>query len=269
MSLTARSFRGKRQFDDFEDTLYDDGRVPLAEVHNPHKRFCTGSSPSGRCGPEGQVSYNFTHTSFTALRSLFPEMSDDSILAVLQEYGDNMDAAIKHLTELRLSTDKTVIEDGDDTVLNVKSHETKEMTEEDSTKAAKSADDWVDALVQEMSAAKNVPDAKARAAKILQSFERAAVEHSLKTSQPRELEETLKENALLKRAVAIQNAKIQELSADGAANGEVARLRAAVEELQQRLHAAEVQNYSLQLHLKQAADSKDPMQAAFRNPDVY
>lgn len=42
-------------------------------------------------------------------------------------------------------------------------------------------------------------------------------------------------------------------------------------EYQQRVHALEMQNYSLSLHLKQAADGKDPMSAGGfpKNPDVF
>lgn len=42
-------------------------------------------------------------------------------------------------------------------------------------------------------------------------------------------------------------------------------------EYQQRVHALEMQNYSLSLHLKQAADGKDPMAAGGfpKNPDVF
>lgn len=52
---------------------------------------------------------------------------------------------------------------------------------------------------------------------------------------------------------------------------EVAQLRQMLEGFQQKVHALEVQNYSLALHLKQAADGKDAMQAAgFKNnPDVF
>jgi hypothetical protein len=44
-----------------------------------------------------------------------------------------------------------------------------------------------------------------------------------------------------------------------------------VEGFQQKVHALEMQNYSLALHLKQAADGKDAMQGAGvnRNPDIF
>jgi hypothetical protein len=52
---------------------------------------------------------------------------------------------------------------------------------------------------------------------------------------------------------------------------EAAQLRQMVEGFQQKVHALEMQNYSLALHLKQAADGKDAMQGAGvnRNPDIF
>jgi hypothetical protein len=53
---------------------------------------------------------------------------------------------------------------------------------------------------------------------------------------------------------------------------EVVQLRQMLEGYQQKVHALEVQNYSLALHLKQATDSKDVMQSSgFRggNPDIF
>jgi hypothetical protein len=363
MSITARSFTGKRQF---EEDFTDDGRVPLAEV-NPYKRLrASGSlivSPSGRCRVEDQhLSYlAFDQSSFTTLRSLFPDMTDDQILTVLAEHGDNIDTAINHLTKLRLDTttknknkniadkpseqqqqqqqqdsagEKTTTAplfpsnkdvDGGDRQRHKDATPPTTTTEETpdgrvpaiiirearrsldveqaqvlggnggcSTSNAnnnnnnnnKTAEQWVEHLVSEMTQATSVPDAKTRAATILQSFEQTVLEHSTST-QPQQLTEVQRENAILKRAVGIQNAKIQDLmmmlsnnnnnnngggggGGGGNSVGEVAQLRADVQELQQRLHAAEVQNYSLQLHLKQATDGdRDPMQSAFRNPDVF
>lgn len=354
MSITARSFTGKRQF---EEDFTDDGRVPLAEV-NPYKRLRASGglivSPSGRCSVEDRhLSYlEFDQSSFATLRSLFPDMTDDQILTVLAEHGDNIDTAINHLTKLRLDTatnnnnnnniiaDKlsgqqqqqdiagektnttaplfpsnkdvdggddrqrhkdatpppTTIEETQDgtmpaTIIReavrsldepqadlVGGGSASNMNAKDTTinTNSKTAEQWVGDLVSEMTQATSVPDAKNRAAAILQSFEQTVLEHSTST-QPQQLTEAQRENVILKRAVGIQNAKIQDLmlmlsnnNGGGGSAEEVAQLRATVQELQQRLHAAEVQNYSLQLHLRQATDGdSDPMQSVFRNPDVF
>ena len=73
--------------------------------------------------------------------------------------------------------------------------------------------------------------------------------------------------ALLKRAVAIQNARLQELSGREA---EAAELRAELDAARARLHSLEVQNYSLQVHLKAAADAQGAALTPGRtNPDVF
>lgn len=134
-----------------------------------------------------------------------------------------------------------------------------------------------------------------------------------------QLAEAQRENHLLKRAVAIQNARMQELRWAGRRRGcqaagppavcdgactlgrcssagctfcglhahcppapppcccsgkeaELAQLRSTVEGFQAKVHALEVQNYSLALHLRQATDGKDAMSGAgfgSKNPDVF
>lgn len=50
----------------------------------------------------------------------------------------------------------------------------------------------------------------------------------------------------------------------------MSQLRSMLEGYQQKVHALEVQNYSLAMHLRQATDGKDSTQApGFRNPDIF
>jgi hypothetical protein len=77
-------------------------------------------------------------------------------------------------------------------------------------------------------------------------------------------EEALRENAILKRAVQIQNAKLQEASAK---DQELAGLKQLLGQYQERLRHLELSNYSLALHLQKATD--DRSQAANRPPDVF
>ncbi|EFN57660.1 hypothetical protein CHLNCDRAFT_142806 [Chlorella variabilis] len=258
-----------------------------------HKRYRQRGSPSARCGGDSAAQHAYTvgHTTVTALRGLFPEMSDKVIADVLAEYGDNIDAAIKHLTDLRLSaaSSSAAISEQAAAMAAAAAEQHQQQQQQQSaaeapssngggtatTAVPKSAEEWVDFVVHEMAAAKDMADARARASKVLQAFEQAAVQHSKhqgSAPDPERLRgqlcEAQRENQLLKRAVAIQNARLQELSGKEA---EVAQLRQMLEGFQQKVHALEVQNYSLALHLKQAADGKDAMQAAgFKNnPDVF
>lgn len=136
------------------------------------------------------------------------------------------------------------------------------------------ADEWTDALVAEMAAARDLPDAKARAAKALTAFEqfvttRVAGEQQRKAGNASgaggRLEEVLRENAILKRAVQIQNARMQEA---GARDAEVAALTATVAQYQERMRSLELSNYSLALHLSKATDGS-ALQPGHRPPDVF
>lgn len=79
------------------------------------------------------------------------------------------------------------------------------------------------------------------------------------------LEEVVRENGILKRAVQIQNAKLQELGSNK--DQEIASLKAMLGQYQERLRHLELSNYSLALHLQRATDSQS--QPTNRPPDVF
>ena len=133
--------------------------------------------------------------------------------------------------------------------------------------------EWVGALVQEMSAATDVPDAHERATRVLQAFEasvRSAVAGESAAAggggdASARAEILARENLILKRAVAIQNARQQE---HGQTQQQVVALQRLCAQYQEQLQAAERQNYSLGLHLKEAMGTPSP--GVFdRNPDVF
>jgi hypothetical protein len=78
------------------------------------------------------------------------------------------------------------------------------------------------------------------------------------------LDDILRENVILKRAVQIQNTKLQEASAK---DQEVAGLKQLLGQYQERLRHLELSNYSLALHLQKATD--DRSQPTNRPPDVF
>lgn len=75
--------------------------------------------------------------------------------------------------------------------------------------------------------------------------------------------ELLKENTILKKAVQIQNARIQ---AKQGAEAELQQLRHMVTQYQEQMRKLEVHNYSLALHLQQATSTSNMLP---RNPDVF
>ena len=138
------------------------------------------------------------------------------------------------------------------------------------------ADEWIDELISQMSAATDVSDAKQRATRLLQALEESILarkrhehddKHGSQNGAEARLADMERENALLKRAVAIQNARLQELTGK---EEEVAQLHHALHSAKERIQGLEVQNYSLQMHLKAAADAQDSLLSnAPRNPDIF
>jgi len=128
--------------------------------------------------------------------------------------------------------------------------------------------DWVAALVQEMQSATDVDDAHARATRVMQAFE-AAVRGAVAAGDQEDQEGTKRvarlaeENLILKRAVAIQNARQQE---HGELQRQLLELQRACAGYQEQLQAAQRQNYSLGVHLKEALSPQVP---SHRNPDVF
>lgn len=275
----------------YESEENEDHLQRLDSTAGIQKRYRQRGSPPHRCVDTAHA-YSVGQATVNALRGLFPEMSDKVIAEVLVEYGDNIDAAIKHLTSLRLSTASSSTGTPEQQVAAAaaaaagatdQQQQRQQQPAEPATEASegpsgagRSAEEWVALVVHEMAAAKDMADARARASKVLQAFEHAALQHAKQQGSGAEAErlrlqlaEAQREGQLLKRAVAIQNLRMQELSGKEA---EVVQLRQMLEGYQQKVHALEVQNYSLALHLKQATDSKDAMQSSgFRggNPDIF
>jgi len=189
-----------------------------------------------------------------ALKALFPRMSDESIAHVLEECGDDIDAAIRRLNDLQLSTPSC-------------SKEGKSSSQGESLQHSNVIvkQEWVDALVDQMSVAKNLDDAKERATHVLQSAlvnsHQELMEHA---------DAVQKENAILKRAVGIQNTKIHDLVEE---RKNIEQVMSEVHQLKDKCHALEMHNYSLQLHLKQATSSQQDgcrtPGGGPSNPDVF
>eukprot|EP00879_Flechtneria_rotunda_P011450 GHRR01011962.1.p1 GENE.GHRR01011962.1~~GHRR01011962.1.p1 ORF type:complete len:214 (+),score=93.66 GHRR01011962.1:592-1233(+) len=201
-----------------------------------------------------------------------------AVETVLVECGHDIDAAIRRLTELKLGT----AEQGASQQAGAASQDTVHPADSAQQQAAGSsssgtpatAEQWVGALVQEMASAKDFADARARAAKLLQAFEQFVLGRNKQqasgggvVSQPK-VEDVLRENAILKRAVQIQNAKLQE--AASTKDQEVAGLKQLLGQYQERLRHLELSNYSLALHLQKATGDRPPGGGlSHRPPDVF
>lgn len=133
---------------------------------------------------------------------------------------------------------------------------------------------WVEHFVREMSAASNVDDARVRASRALEAFEKSVYTHAsaeaAKNFQQENLvlkeqvQALLQENGILKRAVSIQHERQKEYEAK---SEEVQQLKQLLSQCQEHIRTLEVNNYALAMHLKQAQQNKNIPGRS--NPDVF
>jgi hypothetical protein len=126
-----------------------------------------------------------THTPACLSRASRATTITQTVENVLAECGQDIDAAIQRLTQLKLGAEQQASANGSAAAANgsQQQQQAQQRQQQDaSTPAAagaaaadtavpQTADQWVDALVQEMAAAKDFTDARGRAGKLLQAFE--------------------------------------------------------------------------------------------------
>ncbi|PIA55442.1 hypothetical protein AQUCO_00700026v1 [Aquilegia coerulea] len=138
----------------------------------------------------------------------------------------------------------------------------------------KNGAEWVELLVNEMQSSSDIDDAKTRASKVLEALEKtihtqAVVEggnnmHKEIAMLKEQMEVLIRENGILKRAVAIQHERRKEANKSST---ELQHLNQLVGQYQERVRTLEVNNYALSMHLKQAQESNF-MPACFY-PDIF
>lgn len=289
MSVAARSphHGNKRHFDQGTDSPehYTSDRSSGPS----HKRLRHYTPQTLRCSPFAERQpYVVSSTTLQALKGLFPDMDDKTIGDVLDACGNNIDVAIKQLGQLRLTahcgTAQPAALTADPATTqqpNIPqaagpstSADTSAACAQPNTEAkAKSPEEWVETLVQQMAGARDMADARSRAASVLQTFQQAVLqttgsqdEGMTAGSLKIQLAELQHNNSILKRAVAIQNNRIQDLSSREA---ESQQLKQVVAQLQEKCHSLELNNYSLAMHLRHATDNGSQNQQGQRHPDVY
>ncbi|XP_019167357.1 PREDICTED: uncharacterized protein LOC109163095 [Ipomoea nil] len=202
---------------------------------------------------------------FDQLRAQFPDMDCQLIEKALEECGYNLDAAIKSLNEMQLG--RAV-----ETNTNMQN-----VPREDPTLQCNLPVDgsgWVELLLKEMMGAASIDDARARASRVLESLEksislRAGAESTQNIQKENmmlkeQVEALIRDNTVLKRAVAIQHERQKEHDDK---SQEVQHLKQLVSQYQQQLSSLEVNNYALKMHLMQAQQG-NAIPGRF-NPDVF
>ncbi|XP_071716631.1 uncharacterized protein [Rutidosis leptorrhynchoides] len=138
----------------------------------------------------------------------------------------------------------------------------------------KSGAEWVELFVTEMTTATSIDDARLRAMRVLESLEKSISERAAGEAAENlqkeniafkeQIEVLLRENAILKRAVAIQHERQKEYDERTI---EVQQLKQMLSQYQEQLRTLEVNNYALTIHLRQAQESSS-IPGRF-HPDIF
>ncbi|XP_047322180.1 uncharacterized protein LOC124926059 [Impatiens glandulifera] len=212
------------------------------------------------------------------LSSLFPEMDKQLLERALKECDDDLDLAIRSLNDLRLGSAESMDPAGG------KPEATSEIKVQlqasgDQVPASKdpvtiNGADWVELFVVEMKNASNMDDARNRASRALEVFEKSVISRSTaqaaQTFQQEnsilkeQLEGLIYENGILKRAVSIQHERQKEYEDR---SREMHHLKQMLSQYQEQLRTLEVNNYALTMHLKQAQQNSSI--SGHFNPDVF
>ncbi|KAL3699423.1 hypothetical protein R1sor_017445 [Riccia sorocarpa] len=245
--------------------------------------FRIGAAGAVEAGSPGRPSVSYLEE-LTQLRALYSEMDGQLVERVYESCGRNLDSAIKSLTDLRLSSGEQVspCENGGhatpstapspsatcETVNEGYAQATSSQCmpqEEKSTpqlpgNVPTDGAEWVDLLVREMMGAVDLDDARLRATRALEAFEKivasrtGVISEVLKKeniSLKEQIQVLLRDNHILKRAVTIQHERQLE-------HEERSRELQAVKQLlaqhQEQLRMLEINNYALTMHLRKAQE---------------
>lgn len=212
------------------------------------------------------------------LIAIFPHMDIKLIEQAAENSGHDLDLAIKSLNDLRLGCAENIpvtTNTSSDTHPQVRSDEGGSTVDQSLTKGLPmDGAEWVEYFVREMSAASDVQDARLRASRALEAFEKTvfanakadASQHFQQENSvlKEQVQALLQENGILKRAVSIQYERQKEFEAK---SDEVQQLKQLLSQCQENIRTLEVNNYALAMHLKQA-EQNNSIPGRF-NPDIF
>jgi len=217
---------GKRSSSIFGDELIPSSSSPPSPPHHHHP------SKRARCSPARRREALLHH-----LLPLFPDMDPQLLERALEASGDDLDSAIKSLTELRLESAEAILsatvgesEKGLSAALKLSAEGTVSnghlgvVTEHppatDNDQTNNHSSEWVELFVREMMSSSDIDDARARASRALEAFEKSIMDrvgaeavhnlHRENVMLKDQLSIILRENAVLKRGVAIQHERQKE-----------------------------------------------------------
>jgi len=289
--MSALVVCGKRSSSSFFDEdlpqqiLHSSSPSP-SPPHHPSKRArCGGASFSP--SPAAALGLSESGT-LLQLISLFPEMDPKILEESLEASGNDLETAIRNLYKLRLESsvadlnsnehkfengtsctqgNKTFADNG-----NMESTSGNQPSMVNNNPSDKS--EWVELFVREMMNASDIADARVRAFRSFEVFEKSVLQsagvdamenlHKENMVLKEQLENVLRENAILKRAVAIQHDRQKEFASTCQ---ELGQLKQLVAQYQEQVRNLEINNYALTMHLRQAQQNNS-IPGRF-NPDIF
>uniref|UniRef100_A0ACD6A6D3 Uncharacterized protein n=1 Tax=Avena sativa TaxID=4498 RepID=A0ACD6A6D3_AVESA len=281
--MSAVVYCGKRSSSIFADELLPPSPTSSPSSHGHHHH-----SPAPKRSRFSPPPHHRREALLRQLRFSFPGMDPQLLERALEASGDDLDSAIKSLKELHLESTQaatgypsengqptTVQPSVEGTVTNgVVDTATEHQPAADTRHPCNSGPEWVDLFVSEMSNASDINDARARASRALEALTKSIVEgagaeaaqslHQENMVLKEQMTAILSQNAVLKRAVAIQHERQKEYEER---SQEVQGLKQLVLQYQEQLRTLEINNYALQMHLKQAQQN-NTMPGRY-NPDVF
>ncbi|KAL5575566.1 hypothetical protein UlMin_017420 [Ulmus minor] len=234
-----------------------------------------------RCSSTSPIRFS-TPSLLDHLRAVFPHMDSQLLERALEECGNDMDAAIKSLRELCLGSAEKNLDparNADEIVEkgafvsegNVAASENPSVPENN---LPVDSAEWANLFVSEMMNATSTDDARARATRVLEILEKSisaragteAIQNFQKENMllKEQLEGLMRENTILKHAVAIQHERQKQYEDK---NNELQHLKQLLAQYQEQIRTLEVNNYALTMHLRQAQQSSSI--PGRYHPDVF
>lgn len=270
---------GKRPF--FEELLSPPitKRIRCSSpVHISPSRSASGST-NGASSPPSYLLVGH-------LTALFPDMDKKVLAQALEGCGNDLDLAINKLNELQtgFANNHMGADANQSDYPSTATNQTGGTNEQQphsssenpmpSENLPKNGAEWVELFVKEMTSATHLDDARARAARALESLEKSlyarasaeAVQNFQQENITRkeQVQVLNHENTILKRAVSIQHERQKEFDSKAQ---ELQHLKQLIPQYQEQLRVLEVNNYALSMHLKQAQQSNS-IPGRF-HPDIF
>eukprot|EP00262_Sarcandra_glabra_P020774 TRINITY_DN842_c0_g1_i4.p1 TRINITY_DN842_c0_g1~~TRINITY_DN842_c0_g1_i4.p1 ORF type:complete len:269 (-),score=54.92 TRINITY_DN842_c0_g1_i4:72-878(-) len=216
------------------------------------------------------------------LLHMFPTMDRELVETVLNTHDHKIDDAIKSLNafclgdvsvkneSLGLIANNPSVQDGENVHTSEKVEDMRNDNLDFESRILTNGSSWVDIFVQEMTNASDLDDARGRATKILEAFERSVIAHSRVSEEQQmallkeQLQSLSRDNQILKRAVTIQYERNLE---QGEKMREIQQLKHVISQYQEQVRTLELSNYTLNLHL-QRAQGGSSISGHFQ-PDIF